>query len=114
MSGHTPGPWIGMVNGKFNSDHDYCVEHTKALSLEYAPIWSNNEVVALVVHTQNTFNLRGHPSIDANAALIAAAPDLLAALQGLQAAVKSRGVISTVEALLKAEIVISKATRGGA
>jgi hypothetical protein len=45
----------------------------------------------------------------ANAVLIAAAPDLLEALEDLREAIKSRGVISTVKALSKADAAIAKA-----
>lgn len=104
MNAHTPGPWVGMVNGKFNSDHDYYVEHTKARSLEYAPIWADERVIALVVHTQDTFSLRASPSMQANASLIAAAPDLLEALQELDAKPEY------TSSWLKARAAIAKAT----
>ena len=111
MSGaqHTPGPWVGMVNGKFNSDHDYCVEHTKARSLEYAPIWADERVIALVVHTQDTFSLRSSPSMQANASLIAAAPDLLEALQLLMTDGRIGGSNGA-----RARAAIAKATGGAA
>ena len=86
MSSHTPGPWVGMVNGKFDSDHDWSAEDTKAESSEYAPIWAGGKVIALVVNSGNFCGLKAHPSIEANAALIAAAPDLLKALNSLRSA----------------------------
>jgi hypothetical protein len=47
---------------------------------------------------------------EANARLIAAAPDLLEALKDLREATKSRGVISTVKALSKTDAAIAKTT----
>ena len=108
MSGHTPGPWVGMVNGKFDSDHDWCAEDTKAESSEYAPIWAGGKVIALVVNSGNFCGLKAHPSIEANAALIAAAPDLLEALQELHAKPEH------TSSWLKASAAIAKATGGAA
>ena len=121
MSGaqHTPGPWVGMVNGKFDSDHDWCAEDTKALSSESAPIWANGKVIALVVHSQEAFSLDAHPSITANAALIAAAPELLAALRVLLRDVEAVDAVADYGLELQVGIyqahkAIDKATGGAA
>lgn len=87
MSKHTPGPWTGPdENGKFNSDHEWSAEHESASSWECAPVWAAGRVIALVVHASDSLSLRSHPSVTANARLIAAAPDLLEALKGLDEA----------------------------
>ena len=104
MSKHTQGPWVGMVNGKFDSNHDWCADDTKAESSEYAPIWAGGKVIALVVNSGNFCGLKAHPSIEANAALIAAAPDLLATLEWI-AALKTGGMIEA-----RARAAIAKAT----
>ena len=49
---------------------------------------------------------------EANTHLIAAAPELLAALISLRQAIKTQAVISTVKALSSADAAITKATKG--
>ena len=116
MSGHTPGPWVGMVNYKFDIDHDWCAEDTKAESSEYAPIWGGGKVIALVVDSGKFCGLRGHPIIEANAALIAAAPDLLEALIDCEKVMAERllddGYVAIRVGLARA--AIAKATGGAA
>lgn len=72
MSKHTPGPWTAEMTDKpYNVPLIYAAEHTGPI----AEIRSRLDVAAhhpLVVKTRN-----------ANARLIAAAPDLLAALRSL-------------------------------
>ena len=121
MSGHTPGPWVGMVNGKFDSDNDWCAEDTKAESSEYAPIWAGGKVIALVVNSGNFCGLKAHPSIEANAALIAAAPELLEALVNLRdfAVMSNARAIAYLDAgnqhpVEVAQAAIFKATGGAA
>lgn len=114
MSAHTPGPWVGMVNGKFDSDHDWCAEDTKAESSEYAPIWAGGKVIALVVNSGNFCGLKAHPSIEANAALISAAPDLLEALKQLACSRYYQGSDSHKRLVDLANAAIAKATGGAA
>jgi hypothetical protein len=105
-SKHTPGPWIGAnEHGKYNRDHTWSVDDDDAQSCVSAPLWADGKVIALVVHSRNTFSVETHPSIDANARLIAAAPDLLEALQGLIALCHEAGFPCD-----KAEEVVNKAT----
>ena len=115
-----------MVNGKFDSDHDWCAEDTKAESSEYAPIWAGGKVIALVVDSGKFCGLRGHPIIEANAALIAAAPMMLEALESVwlwmenQADGQSKGGHATFDLMMLREqrdivrAAIAKATGGAA
>ena len=72
----TPGPWIGIVNGMYqyspmNVDSD---EHDQ---LGWAPVTDNNgDTLAIAVVTTLSDDV-----LDANANLIASAPDLYAALE---------------------------------
>ena len=78
MSKHTPGPWHGMdAQGVYNGDHAWIADNEDAHSSESAPIWADGKVIALVVHASDTFTPESDPSVDANARLIVAAPDLL-------------------------------------
>jgi hypothetical protein len=95
------------ANGKFNSNHSWSVNNEGANSTESAPVWAGGKVIALVVHSSNSFSLRSHPSIEANARLMAAAPDLL---EALQAAVTATDVVTYGAALDKARAAIAKAT----
>ena len=110
---HTPGPWIGVDNnGKFNSDHSWTAEDDGACCSEAAPIWAGDRVVALVVHSSDLLSLRSHPSVTANAHLIAAAPDLLEALKKCASVcagetMSKSGLISALES---ARAAIAKAT----
>ena len=63
MNKHTPGPWF------------YETGNTEALIVERDG--------TTVAELQTTYQTTAHRSLEANARLIAAAPDLLAALQSL-------------------------------
>ncbi len=84
---HTPGPW---GNNKWN-----CQEHQ---------ISANGGTIALVSHSRS---LVPENEADANARLIAAAPDLLEALKYLDGELKRRGFdfgrLKIKEAITKAE-----------
>lgn len=80
----TTGPWFGMdENGQFNGNHEWSAsdENEDVCTSEVAPIWSADRVIALVVHSSSSFYARSHPSIKANAHLIAAAPDMYEELE---------------------------------
>ena len=71
----TPGPWAVTAG-----DDWWSASHDGTGSSEYQVVRSADGVVALVVsHTASVW--RRPPPTDANARLIAAAPDLLEALQ---------------------------------
>ena len=74
MNTHTPGPWTARIQkNKSHADLGWIIEHSNGrigwASLAYAD--TNREAGA------------DDPSREANARLIAAAPDLLAALEGV-------------------------------
>ena len=84
MSAHTPGPWVGAdENGVFNPCHAWVSYDDNGLDSESAAIWAGGKVIALVVDSSQTFGTDHDAIIEANARLIAAAPDLLAALQAV-------------------------------
>jgi hypothetical protein len=84
MNKHTKAPWTARGdNGKYNWDHDWRVDDDSAATSEAVPIWADGQVIAFVVYSSNGYYRDTHPSIDANARLIAAAPDLLEALEAI-------------------------------
>ena len=99
MSAHTPGPWL------VESDP----MHFDTLSTVVGGVKKKAKGIErqMIVQVGGWAEWREQ---EANARLIAAAPELLEALKDLRAAIKSQGVISTVKALSKADAAIAKAT----
>lgn len=98
---HTPGPWRIRYGKRF--EYDYLLKAGKDTPIAY---WSN-------------FKIRTKKESKANARLIAAAPELLEALQSLVNQFLQRGVFTAPEhpdriALALAESAIAKATGGAA
>lgn len=93
---HTPGPW--KVEGPNLNRKDSFV----------FSIYSGTEVKPKWIADISFYSDHGTPQEKANAKLIAAAPELLEALQSLLAPVTSAGQLSFT--MLKAEEAIKKAT----
>lgn len=90
---HTPGPWHAQARTVYSSER-------RALAV----VWSNGFT-------------GGAAEADANLNLIAAAPELLAALRGLVEAVQAHdacGVFDTSPCLTDARLAIGLATRWSA
>jgi len=74
---YTPGPWLGKVGGEYPTT-EWSADHETARTAAWVAINdSKGNTVALVTVTGFTTDAL----LEANAALISAAPDLLAALQ---------------------------------
>lgn len=104
MADHTPGPWRIVVGG-------YATTITAALSL----VDNASLPIARIIHDDSG---RGRREDTANASLIAAAPELLAALDNLLAAYlhtttegKSGYVIANRNVAMDAAAAIAKARR---
>lgn len=106
MDKHTPGQWIGIdpKTKKFRSS-PWRVENDKASCTVSAPIKAGRKTVALVV----TDDFDGRGELQANARLIAAAPELLDALTHLEYNARKSGAAMGL-ALDVARAAIFKAT----
>ena len=87
MSAHTPGPWEAMIFGGWDAPR----------------IWSGDGSIALLQHHDS-----GPEEAEANALLIAAAPELLEALTLLVAGIEN-SVSKTYIPLVRANAAIAKA-----
>ena len=98
MSKHTPGPWkVGMAFDNYG-ETEIAIEHMTP---------AGNLVVAVA--------LGGLQGQDANARLIAAAPDLLAALQAIVKSLVDQddeGMIEHAQQMIDARAAIAKSTGG--
>jgi len=110
MSKHTPGPWH-IDFSDFGTDTDsrgIPISDGGGLIADVAPL--GGRVGDLCLASWHNF---GDDEDIANASLIAAAPDLLAALEGLYRATnRTRSSPSLAAALSWAQVAIAKATGG--
>lgn len=120
MTTHDAGPWLGRdEHGRYRASGNWTALFNGLGFYHYAPIWAGDKVVALVVGSSGE-TIDPDPSFEANAALMAAAPDLLAALKLLEA--ENFGArVQTVEDLVTMECIalhardaIAKAEGGAA
>lgn len=92
MSKHTPGPWALDDNGHDIRTHE-----------DYWPIGcADGNLIAYVAHTDDVMG-------EANARLIAAAPDLLAACEALLNEARQFFPMVCGDAITEAEAAIAKA-----
>ena len=99
---HTPGPWKKQDLGehpRYPDWHSYAIRDSKT-----------NVCLAVVGKVDRYFEKNN----DANAALIAAAPDLLAALEVILARAAFHGKLNRAECESLARAAIDKAKGGGA
>lgn len=117
MDKHTPGPWVAMQNGRYVTDNPWSVDHEEGNDNTIAPIGGpNGQVVAIVVmDDENRADRWDDTELDANAALIAAAPDLLADLREAAATLRRYETLhrakGTAESTAKAEVNAEIASR---
>lgn len=92
MSKHTPGPWVAKEDGKYR-DSPWSIDHEDGHDASWAPIsTAKGRTLAIVVNDDSKRPMDfQEEEMHANATLIAAAPDLLEALQRLQTAAYNVG-----------------------
>lgn len=114
----TPGPWYDQVEGVYR-DSPWTIEHDKGHDASWAPVTTDRgRTLALVVNddTKRPMDFQD-AEMHANAALIAAAPDLLEALQSAPLTLHTGSMFvdgacacSQCEFVRKARTAIAKAT----
>lgn len=104
MSKHTPGPWVSKQDGKYR-DSPWSIDHEDGHDASWAPISTEKgRTLAIVVNDDSKRPMDfQEEEMHANANLIAAAPDLLEALEYLMRIVDSSGDESYVQIHLAPE-----------
>jgi hypothetical protein len=98
VSGHTPGPWhVGGIGGAT----------AKAGKTDARRVWAADAAAVCDISTRRLLGAKSAPEEDANARLIAAAPELLEALEIALRYVRSEGSGQEIEQCIDA---IAKAT----
>ncbi|TXD58839.1 hypothetical protein FUT88_13235 [Ralstonia sp. TCR112] len=106
----TAGPWSTRgEDGKYFDEHSWNADNHDAGRTSFVPVHANGTVVALVVRTD-----WNDEKLDADANLIAAAPELLKALEDLFGAdmeycMRMDGKEDQLEAISNARAAIAKA-----
>ncbi|CAH0230814.1 hypothetical protein [Pseudomonas carnis] len=85
---HTPGPWFGKKDGKYSMECPWSIDHDDGHNASWLPITTEQRrTIALAVNDDTKRPMDFHDAeMQANAKLIAAAPDLLAELEETHAA----------------------------
>lgn len=107
---YTKGPWLGRDSaGRFLADNPWSAEHEDSEDFMCAPIHSGGKVIALLVQDNDRSPYVDYTEIDANARLIAAAPELLEALQEVVTGMTYLFGEKSDPATIKARAAIAKA-----
>lgn len=115
MSAHTPGPWLLQASDKWRDAQGNVVQYGEYL----ISVGSRDERDEAYYRIARVSNVNDSPANEANARLIAAAPELLAALREAEAGLEFAGadkepptefVPSHTLALRNVRAAIAKAT----
>ena len=112
MSEHTPGPWmVGLIKGEFGGACFDVVHHTHSAIRASKSLFPPNHVLMADKdgYIQPNENIECLPHKIANARLIAAAPELLEALEKLVSLIDAGEGTWTLEEQQKARAAIAKA-----